>query len=1434
MSARRFLFAMIISLVCSGSLVLANDAPTDISLTVAVSNVSETKIVSSDGSVGDHFGNSVSISGDYAVVGAVYDDDNGETSGSAYIFKRDAGNWTQEAKLTASDGAASDVFGGSVSISDDYAIVGANGDDDNGNNSGSAYIFKRDGTSWTEQAKLTASDGVEYYCFGNSVSISGDYAVVGAYEDEENGNGSGAAYIFKRDGTNWTEQTKLAASDAAEYDFFGLSVSISGDYAVVGSYGDDDNGSFSGSAYVFKRDGTSWIQEAKLTASDGAADDYFGQSVSISGDYTVIGANRDDDNGTDSGSAYVFKRDGTSWTEEAKLTASDGAMNDYFGCSVSISGVYAIVGANGNNDNGPDSGSAYIFVRNGTSWTEQIKITASDGAAEDFFGSVSIFNDIALIGAYGDDDNGSNSGSAYVYDIQLAVKENSPAGTWVSTITGVDPDGDTLTFSLQSDPSSYFEIVEDSGEWKLQVAPGATLDYETTSSHDITIRADDGNGGIYDEVFTIIVLDIDEAPTDISLSNSDIAENSPAGTLVGIITGTDPNGDTLSFSLQSDPSGNFEVIDDGGTWKLQVAPGATLDYETAISHDITIRADDGNGWTYDENFTIAVLDVNEAPDDISLTDNEIAENSSAGTLVGIVTGTDPDDDTLTFSLQSDPSGNFEVINDGGTWKLQAAPGATLDYETASSHDITIRADDGNGGIYDEIFTLIVLDVNEAPDDISLSNNEIAENSPAGTLVGIITGTDPDDDTVFFYLQSDPSGNFEVIYDAGTWKLQVASSATLDYETASSHNITIRAYDEHAEIYDENFTIIVLDVNEAPIDIDLSALETRLTASDGEELDNFGLSVSISGDYAVVGAQGDDDNGSASGSAYIFARSGSSWTEETKLTASDGAANDHFGCSTSISDDYVISGAHYGQNPNPGSAYIFKRDGSSWTEQTKITASDGSVGDYFGESVSISGDYAVVGAPGDYDNGYFSGSAYVFNRAGISWTEQTKIIASDGDGHDSFGSSVSMSGDYAVIGSPYSDGNGIACGSAYVFVRTGTSWTEQTKIFAADGVRSEAFGCSVSISGDYAVIGADRDGNNGYYSGAAYIFKRDGSSWTEQTKIIASDGELYDGFGHSVSISGDYAVIGTGLLQKDPGSAYVFKRNGTSWTEVKKLTAPDGEEVDCFGSSVSISGNYAVIGAYRDDDNGTDSGSAYIYNLNNLQPDVEENSPAGTLINTITGVDPENDTLTFSLHSDPSGYFEVINHSGTWKLQLAAGATLDYEAAISHNITIRADDGNGGIYDEEFTIMVLDVNEAPIAVPAFALVPETGLYEMLKVYFHASGCFDPDGEAITEYEWKLGDTIISTALDFNYIFANRGPHEVFLRVKDEHELWSEPVSVVVDWLQGDINGDDHVDYEDFIILRTVYSTTCPPADFDQSGRIDFTDFVILKTHYGEHR
>jgi len=396
----------------------------------------EQKLLPSDGTEFDIFGLSVSISGppgkEIAIVGAPFSD-------SAYIYRHSGANWVQEQKLLPSNVTLSPNFGQSVSIigtpGNEVVIIGAWFEND----SGSAYIYRFNGVNWVVEQKLIASDGATGDLFG-VVSISGDpgneVAIVGARWDDDNGMDSGSAYIYRFNGVNWVEEQKLMASDGAAGDQFGMKVSISGDpgneVVIVGAWADDAPLLDSGSAYIYRFDPglPGWVQEAKLLASDGTASDFYGHSVSISGapgnEVAIVGSFRDDNNnGTDSGSAYIYRFNGVNWVEEQKLLASDGAEGDAFGVSVLISGdpgnEVAIVGAIWDDDNGTDSGSAYIFRKSGANWVQEQKLLASNGAAEDWFGTVSISgipgNEVAIVGASRDDDNGQFSGSAYIFEL---------------------------------------------------------------------------------------------------------------------------------------------------------------------------------------------------------------------------------------------------------------------------------------------------------------------------------------------------------------------------------------------------------------------------------------------------------------------------------------------------------------------------------------------------------------------------------------------------------------------------------------------------------------------------------------------------------------------------------------------------------------------------------------------------------------------------------------------------------------------------------------------------------------------------------------------------------------------------------------------------------------------------------------------------------
>ena len=383
---------------------------------------------------------------------------------------------------------------------------------------------------------------------------------------------------------------------------------------------------------------------------------------------------------------------------------------------------------------------------------------------------------------------------------------------------------------------------------------------------------------------------------------------------------------------------------------------------------------------------------------------------------------------------------------------------------------------------------------------------------------------------------------------------------------------------------------------------------RLLASDAAAHDHFGFSAALSGDTAVIGAWSDDHAaGNGAGSAYVFIRSNGVWKQQAKLTASDAATDDYFGLSVAISGDTAVIGAPWNDHAggiDAGAAYVFTRSHGFWFQQAKLTASDAADYDIFGYSVAISGDTVVIGAYGDDPRGGDSaGSAYVFVRSGETWIEQAKLIAADAAAYDEFGVCVAVSGDTAVVGAWLDDCEAIDTGSAYVFARSGEVWTQQAKLTASDAEAGDQFGSSVAVSGETVVVGAIYDDHDSLTdAGSAYVFVRSGGVWSEQAKLTASDAAASDEFGVSVAVWGDSAVVGAWLDDDfggtNAGSPYLFVRAGDVWTEQAKLTASDSKGRDYFGESVALSGNTAVIGATcADHDENTDAGSAYVFELN---------------------------------------------------------------------------------------------------------------------------------------------------------------------------------------------------------------------------------------------
>ena len=774
-----------------------------------------------------HFGKSVSIDGDYAVVGAKV-----HSKGIAYVLFFDGSSWVYKAKLNVTDQKDLDGFGQSVSISGNHIVVGAFRDDEGGSLAGAVYVYSKPSGGWTDTtqtAKLTTSDANSNDFFGYSVSISGDNIVAGAYNDVDSIH-SGSAYVFIKPTAGWkdtTETAKLLPGDPTSQKRFGFAVDVSDDDIVIGAYFDGDLGTKSGSAYVFTKPLTGWTSmthTAKLLASDGGSEFYFGTSVGISGKTIVVGAKEDNENGYRSGSAYVYTKPDSGWvdaTQTAKILASDGAHSDYFGCAVSVSGDNIIVGAYDDDDGTNGSGSAYIFTKPSAGWTDTTqtaKLLADDGYFYDNFGfSVGISGDKVFVGANLDDDNGTDAGTAYSF--------TKPDTGWTN-----------MTQNHKMLPPQFF--------------------------------------GNIDDVF---------------------------GNYVTI-------------------DGNYAVISAYGYKNLR-GMAYVLSY-------------DGANWV-----TLAQLTASDGADG-----DDFGEAVSISGDV-IVLGSRYDDDN-----GSNSGSAYVFVKPTGGWLNMT--------ETAK-----LKANDGASG-------------DHFGDDVKISGDNIVVGASYDEHNGVRSGS--------AYIFTKPVSGWTDTTE--TAKIYASNSAASDYFgeklDISGDVIAVGANGDDARGSGAGAVYIYTKPASGWVDMTESA---TLYDSDARSGKKFGWRLAIDGDNVVVGCQYDPVNRSWSGSAYVFTKPVTGWvdtTETAKLLPFYGHNSAYFGKSISIDGDIIVVGAN-GDNADGGTSgaiFVYKKPPNGWvdtTETVKIRPSDAFPGNQFGITTHVSGNYIVVGARG-IEHGESSGSAYLYS------------------------------------------------------------------------------------------------------------------------------------------------------------------------------------------------------------------------------------------------------------------------------------------------------------------------------------------------------------------------------------------------------------------------------------------------------------------------
>ena len=562
-------------------------------------------------------------------------------------FSHQVDDWQKSGRheLIGSDAESGDDFGYALSANGDVCVVGAPGDDDNGPDSGCVYVFRYSDLAWHEEDKLTAPDGAGGDRFGLSVSVSGDVCVAGTYGDGD----QGAAYVFRYNGSEWVFEQKLTSPAGSVADRFGWSVSVSGDFCIVGARWDDENGAGSGAAYVFKYNGSSWLNDDKLTASDGANDDLFGFSVFTNGDTCIVGAPYADGAAAESGGAYVFGDSGEGWIQEAKLIVPDGHQDDWFGVSVCISGDLCVAGASGDDQEGENAGSAYLFRfdPNTSTWPHEQHLLAPDaGQAMRFGASVSVADGAIAIGAYGDDDDGIMSGAAYefLYD----------GHNWTSQAkrTAFEPDAwDRFGINVYADSGNVFvsscDLYERSGAvYVFGSCP--ELDYNDDCAFDMDDMA------IFAEHWLIQLFE--PLSIDLNLNNSWMYQNLPSSTCSGL---------TASVTIIDDQYSNNSY---------------TYEWEIILPNDVSVAPVMTDGGTVDDDFCgLAATDCSE-PEGLSdsgqpftvkvtVTGDDYGNTAQAEAQFGIALLGDVNNDTAVNATDRG------IIN--AFWQAGSAEGFTL-------------------------------------------------------------------------------------------------------------------------------------------------------------------------------------------------------------------------------------------------------------------------------------------------------------------------------------------------------------------------------------------------------------------------------------------------------------------------------------------------------------------------------------------------------------------------------------------------------------------------------------------------------------------------------------------------------------------------------------------------------------------------------------
>lgn len=489
------------------------------------------------------------------------------------------------------------------------------------------------------------------------------------------------------------------------------------------------------------------------------------------------------------------------------------------------------------------------------------------------------------------------------------------------------------------------------------------------------------------------------------------------------------------------------------------------------------------------------------------------------------------------------------------------------------------------------------------------------------------------------------------------------------------------------------------------------------AGEGAASDRMGHAVAVSGDTAVVGAPlANEGAANDAGSAYVYIRDNGVWVKQAQLVPPTPSLGLVFGISVAVSGETIAIGASQDDEAgslNSGAVYVFTRSGVSWTLQQRLIASDASAGAGFGRSVAIDGNSLAVGA--HLGNGG-TGAAYVFTRSGSAWSQQQKLVGSDSATNDFFGDSVGLSGDRLVVGAPRADiAAKVDAGSAYAFIRAssgGSPWSQQAKLLPTSSTADDNFGISVALSSDTIIVGQPFLGTGaGSNKGAATVFVENAGTWSLQTTLTAADGIADDNFGRAVSLSGDLALVAANFADAgttvNAGSAYLFKRSGTAWSQLDRLQASDKALNDLNASAAALSIGNSVLGAPFDSNTfGAEAGSAYAYSRNDASATRLSVSQANLNFGDSFTLDATVQTADGAVPTGSVSFFSGTQALGTVALNALGAAQLTVAPNAGTNLAVRARYlGDASHMASSSPLYSVTVNQAATSL---AMTPNTGI------------------------------------------------------------------------------------------------------------------------------